>query len=164
MKTPAEEPLRCALLLALGEAQFWAGESEAARQTHRQAFELARALGDARRLGEAAYGFSSRLTVGVAPERIELLEEALAAQGDADSGLRSRLLSRLAATLMYSPDHQRPTGAAQEALQVARRAGDIDALVFAMAQNFALGLGHEDPAEGLALAAEVKRLAGAARA
>jgi class 3 adenylate cyclase len=159
MKTPAEEPLRCDLLLALGEAQVWGGETEAGRQTYQQALELARSLGDARRLGEAAIGFSSGIAVGVDPQRIELLDEALAAQGDEASGLRSRLLSRLADVLMWSPDQERRTRAAHEAVEVARRAGDVEALVFAMAQNFALGLGHRDPAEGLALADEIMELA-----
>src|SRR3989337_2244170 len=59
LKMPSEESLRCDLLLALGEAQVWGGETEAGRQTFRQAFELARALGDARRLGEAALWVSS---------------------------------------------------------------------------------------------------------
>src|SRR3990170_6380008 len=89
----------------------------------------------------------------------EVLEEALAAQGDEDSGLRSRLLSRLSVALTFSQDQERRTGAAQEAVEVARRAGDIDALVFATGQDIGLGLARRDPAEGLALAGEMLALA-----
>jgi len=159
MRTPADDPLRCDLLLALGRAQFWGGESEASRQTYRQAYELARALGDAGRLGEAAYGFSLGIPVAVDPLRIELLEGGLAALEDVDSGLRSRLLARLADLLTFSPDQERRATAAYQALQIARRAGDVDALVPAMAQNFALGWGFQDPAENLALAEEIIGLA-----
>jgi class 3 adenylate cyclase len=162
MKTPADEPLRCDLLLALGQAQLWGGETETGRQTNRQAFELARALGDARRLGEASVGLawgSPPLEVEQQRVWVEVLEEALAAQGDEASGLRSRLLSRLAAALVFSQDQERRVRAVEEAVEVARRAGDIDALVFAVSANVAVGLAHRDPAEALALADEVLALA-----
>src|SRR5439155_1102277 len=91
-------------------AQGKAGDGPAARETFRQAADIARRIGDAALLARSALGFAgegSRLLwvrSGVVDQpRIELLEEALHRLGDGDPGLRARLLARLAINLYWDP-------------------------------------------------------------
>ncbi|MGH9009817.1 MAG: hypothetical protein ACRDYF_08235, partial [Acidimicrobiia bacterium] len=61
--------------------------------------------------------------------RIELLEEALAAQGDADTAVRARLAARLAGQLYWVPGSlARRQALAAESVDVARRLDDPGAL------------------------------------
>src|SRR5437667_324530 len=106
---PADARQRTELLLARGGAQWKAGDGPAARETFRQAAEIARRIGDAPLLARSALGFAgegSRLLwvrSGVVDQpRIELLEEALHRLGDGDPGLRARLLARLAINLYWT--------------------------------------------------------------
>src|SRR5207244_9031198 len=100
---PADARERCELLLARGGAQWKAGGGPAARETFRQAADIARRIGDAPLLARSALGFAgegSRLLwvrSGVVDQpRIELLEEALHRLGDGDPGLRAWVVARLA--------------------------------------------------------------------
>jgi tetratricopeptide (TPR) repeat protein len=113
---------RCELLILLGEAQRLAG-NPAHRDTLLRAGRQARELGDSRLLCRAALSNRSGLfsAVGtVDDERVEALEEALAALRTADSPDRARLLAALSIELHFSGSPRRAE-LVREALAVARR-------------------------------------------
>jgi class 3 adenylate cyclase/tetratricopeptide (TPR) repeat protein len=121
---------RSELLVGLGESQRQAGQPTF-RETLLQAARLARQLGDKELLVRAALannrGFFS--TAGrVDPERVEMLEAAIAALGDEDSISRARLLATVAAELTFSGEWTRRRQLADDALAVARRVGDAPTL------------------------------------
>jgi DNA-binding SARP family transcriptional activator/tetratricopeptide (TPR) repeat protein len=126
---------RCALLLACGDAQTKAGAAGDARATFRQAAGATRGLGSARLLALAALGYGSagQMAGGVHDEAgVQLLEEALAAAGDADDSLRARLVARLAIELSFSDERERRAQLSGEAVEIARRVGDTSGLGFAL--------------------------------
>src|SRR5205823_11948073 len=112
---PADARERCELLLARGGAQWKAGDGHGARETFRQAAEIARRVGDPALLARSALGFAgegSRLLwvrSGVVDQpRIELIQETLDGLGERDPGLRARLPARLAINLYWAPERPRP--------------------------------------------------------
>ena len=72
-----------------------------------QAADLARRLGRADLLARAALGYRGPAEMGTPsdPPTIALLDEALAAVGDAFPVIRARLLSRMVGTPPYSGQH-----------------------------------------------------------
>ena len=130
---------RCNLLLRLGDAQWRAGDVGAARASFEHATAVARRLGEGELLARAALGYVTALGGFLLYARFEvgatgagLLTEALAALPDEDSPLRVILLSRLALEL-YSANEpiERRARVSDEAVEVARRIGDLRALVTA---------------------------------
>jgi DNA-binding CsgD family transcriptional regulator len=130
-----------------------------ARWLLRQGSDRAPAL-----LGEAALACGGAVvTAGVSdPALVAVLEEALAAQGDADSGLRARLLARLAIELYYSPERERGADLSRLALAIARRAGERATLAYVFSHSHLSVWRPENVAERLEIAAETLRLAEAA--
>jgi len=121
-------------LLARGDALLRAGEPEAARACFRQVAAIARAGGDAVLLARAALGHAG---LGIAiidldQPAILLLEEALAALGEAEPVLRSELLARLAIESYYAPSRDRSEALSTDAVAVARRSGDPRAVAAAL--------------------------------
>jgi len=157
----SEAKLRCDLLLELADAQYWGDQPEPAQETYRRAVELARALASPEQLARAAYGLElARWIVQHDPPEthVPLLEEALAALGDRDRVQRVRLLARLGFALSYAGDPRREEVTA-EAVELARRTGDADALAYALgARHFALS-GPEMLEERRQLAEESAALA-----
>ena len=89
---PSEEPSRCRLLLALGEAQARAGLMDRARAAFLAAADIARRLNLGDELARAALGYGGRFTyarAGADRRLVLLLEEALAALPDADGEARA---------------------------------------------------------------------------
>ena len=127
----ADDPRRVELLIGLGEGQRRAG-GEDYRNTLLAAADLARRLGDATALARAALANSLgdiwTRAFEVDAGRIEVLEAALAAAGDADPRLRARLLSTLGLELFWHPDAQRRLALSAEALDIARTLGDPETL------------------------------------
>ena len=127
----ADDPRRVDLLIGRGEAQRRAGD-EGYRNTLLDAAELARRLGDATALARAALANSLgdiwTRALEVDAGRIEMLEGALAAAGDADARLRARLLATLGLELFWHPDADRRLALAAEALDIARTLGDPETL------------------------------------
>jgi predicted ATPase len=125
----AEQPdqlRRCELLLALGEARMAASDVAAARAAYRQAGELAGRIGWPETLARAGLGLGLVVAGGIVdPAEVELLKQALAALGGADSSLRARLLARLARALVYRPQAERRLALSEEAVALARRLGDL---------------------------------------
>ena len=128
----ADDPRRVDLLIGRGEAQRRAGD-EGYRNTLLDAAELARRLGDPTALARAALantlGDIWTRAFEVDAGRIEMLEGALAAAGDADARLRARLLATLGLELFWHPDANRRLSLAAEALAIARALGDPETLV-----------------------------------
>ena len=122
-----DEARRCELLLALGESRFNAGEIKLARETFRQAGDLAEQLQLPSELARAALGFGGDLSfeVGVVdPVLITLLERALMLLGEEDSALRASVMARLAEALAITPRREQAASIAEEAVAVARRVGN----------------------------------------
>jgi tetratricopeptide (TPR) repeat protein len=122
----SDEHRRLELLISLGEAQRRSGDA-AYRETLLDAGHLARQQGDADAMARAALA-NSRGTFsavgGVDAERVEALEAALDALGDADPSLRARLLGNLALETMWSGDADERRAFSDEALTLARGEGD----------------------------------------
>jgi DNA-binding SARP family transcriptional activator/tetratricopeptide (TPR) repeat protein len=154
------DPRRCELLLALGEASWGAGELDKARQAYAQAAGLAEKLGDSTALARAALGFCGPPRVEVAAAVTQpvarLLERALAALSDDDSTLRARLLGRLAA---YAEIGQRKPLLADQARQMARRVADKATLADVLANTLWATRGPDAVHQSLVLAGELGRVA-----
>jgi class 3 adenylate cyclase/tetratricopeptide (TPR) repeat protein len=123
------EPLRCDLLIALGDAQRRAGDV-GYRLAVDRAIEIARSLADAKHFALAALG-SGRpehpfANANVIDQRlIALYEEAIARLGNEDENLlRARLFAQLAGEMLYTPQHDRRRDLSREAVEIARRCGD----------------------------------------
>jgi hypothetical protein len=85
-----------------------ASEMPAARAAYQQAAQLARQTGQPEALARAGLGLGVELTSWIMdPVEVGLLEEALAALGEADSPLRARVLARLAKALLFTPQVDR---------------------------------------------------------
>lgn len=122
---------RSELLLALGDAQQRSGESADARETFQGAADLARELGDGKRLALAALGHAGIgwQDYGVVDEaQIRLLEEALAFLPEGDDALEARILARLAYVTYFAGTPERTASLSADAVSLARRTGDIRAL------------------------------------
>jgi tetratricopeptide (TPR) repeat protein len=122
------------LLIAKGDALSRAGDRDAARASFDAAADLARRSGDARGLAEAALGYAGlSVTIIAVDERtVALLAEALAALGEADAALRSRLLARLAVELYYAPSRDQSEALSAEAVAVAQAGTDQRTLAAAL--------------------------------
>ena len=125
---------RCDTLLALGEAQSRAGETDRARAAFKEAAGLAGALGSTERLESAAIGYARRFMEepGVVDhELIGLLEQALEAGATRDSVTRVRLLGHLCGALYYADARERIDELSRAALEMAGRLGEPEALAYA---------------------------------
>ncbi|GAA3651460.1 hypothetical protein GCM10022237_09110 [Nocardioides ginsengisoli] len=134
---PPADDVRRRILLDRGAAVLAYDDLDAARADFLESARLARAAGDAEGLAEAALGFAAgqagfeiRLWDRA---QLDLLEEALAALGDADSVTRAHLLARLSVAASFSGTPARRTELAEEAVALARRLGDPRAIAHALA-------------------------------
>jgi DNA-binding SARP family transcriptional activator len=158
----ADDATRCELLLSLGEAESRAGSSAAAREAFLAAAEVARKLGLSCELARAAAGYGGRIVFARAAGDallVPLLEEGLAALGGEDVRLRARLLARLAGALRDEHSRERRDALSAEALALARRTGNAEALADALNGRVAAILAPDTLAECLALGTELRDLA-----
>jgi len=163
----AERP-RVGLLLALGEARWRAGDVPGARTTLLDAAERARGLGpaDDGLLARAVLAFgggalrswhATRGTFGDRP--LCLLEEALVRIGEGDTALRAQLLGLLAEELYYQqPAAARRDALTRQAVDMARRLGDQQALASALISRCLALWGPDHLDERLGAATEIVRL------
>lgn len=136
--TSGEE--RTELLLRLGDAQWRSGDGGEARVTFEEAIEAARRFGKGELLAQAALGYVTALGGFLLYARFEvggtgvgLLEEALAALPPGDSSLRAHLLAHLALEMWSTTEPvERRVAVSQDAIEMARRVGDSEALVTAL--------------------------------
>jgi DNA-binding SARP family transcriptional activator len=133
---PADQALRCELLLLCGEAQMRAGERPAAWAALREAAAIATELGDGAQVVRAAIGASHRYVQQpgvIEVELIALLEQALEVIASERSVARIQLLARLCGALYYAPGRARMHGLAAEAIEIADELDDPKALAYACA-------------------------------
>jgi tetratricopeptide (TPR) repeat protein len=123
----------------------WPGPATRSGPGFLTAAELSRRAGAAEQLARAALGYGGRFVWSRAwgdPHLVGLLEEALALLGDADSDLRVRLLARLAAGPLRDTLPPEPREAmSDEALRMARRLGNRDALAYALEGRHCANMG-----------------------
>lgn len=170
---------RCDLLIALGESQWRAGDTPAARESFTEAAAIARDQHDAIRLAAAAVGFGAGLGAYEFAERADqalvgLLDEALAAldarratgprhiggaatDEDADRW-RVRVLARLAVELYYTDQVERRAALSKQAVELAERLSDPASQVVARYSLYRSMLGPDALEERLAVAEEIVAL------
>ncbi len=146
---------RAELLLGLAEARNRGADTEVAQRTAVEASNIARDLGDAELFARAA--LASATGTPPRPDTVteRLLEEAIRWLDEADSPLRSRVLSMTMRTISYLDNTDRRRQLSEEALVMARRTGDIDALLDALATRHEAIWGPTNVEERLAIADEM---------
>jgi tetratricopeptide (TPR) repeat protein len=162
LASPPDEQARCELLLATGGAELRAGVLESAKLAFLDAAGIARRLGLRRELARAAAGSGGQFMWGRAAgddQLVPLLEEGLAALAEEDVELRARLLARLAGALRDEHSRDRRDRLSQEAIDLARRAGDPAALAYALDGRLAAISAPDTLDESLALARELREIA-----
>jgi class 3 adenylate cyclase/tetratricopeptide (TPR) repeat protein len=163
---PVDEVQLCSLLLALGEAQWKAGEHLEAQETLLRATDIARVLGVTESFVRAVLELGKLTTdVGLpgAPA-VRLLEEALRGLGAGDSLLTAKALGGLARVLAITGEHQQAMIYAQQAVDMARRFADPE-LLAANLQGVVQGLqGPEHVQQRLACATDMLHCATEANA
>jgi len=143
------EAERCDLLVRRGLAERQAGDRRF-RETLLEAAQIAQRIGAQPELVRAALANTRGMQseTGIVDEaRIAALEAALRVVGDGDSAVRARLLATQAAELMYSPDWDRRVRLSDEALGIARRLDDPDALTTVLNMRFVTLLAPASHAE-----------------
>ncbi|MEE8278444.1 MAG: tetratricopeptide repeat protein, partial [Thermoanaerobaculia bacterium] len=151
------------LLLTLGGAQWRAGEFADAKATFLKAANVAKEAGLLRQLADAALGYGGRFAgfeAGAVDDAlIGLLESALSGLDEGDSALRARVIARLAEAITFSGSQERRITLGQEAIEMARRVGDPEVLMYVLNRaHWALWTPDNDR-ERLALSTETSRLA-----
>ncbi|MGH2546166.1 MAG: ATP-binding protein, partial [Actinomycetota bacterium] len=162
LRRPVDQPTRCDLLLALGDAEARAGRETNAKDAFVRAAEIAERLGAPHRLARAALGYGGRFVwarAGTDQRQVSLLERALAALGDEESELRVRVMARLAGALRDQLSRDPRTTISEDALAMARRLGDPATLGYALDGRYAVLLWPENPDERVEIANELERLA-----
>lgn len=152
---------RCSLLNALGTAHSRAGDWLQAMQTFKEAARLSAEVGNAWELAQAALGFETASWAPGLPggPAAELLREALAAQGSDEPVMSARLLSALARALIFSGEEEQATRVHEQAIAMARRAGDPATLADTLVATVSLRWQQERIAERIAASDEAYELA-----
>jgi class 3 adenylate cyclase len=125
---------RCDLLIGLGEAQRQVGEA-GFRETLLEASKLASELSDADRAARAALANNrgqQSFFGEVDAERLAFLETALELDGFRNPARCARLISLQALELQYSSEPERRQALSEEALALAREAGDPRTLAYVL--------------------------------
>ena len=127
---PADETDRCKALIGLGEAQRQTGVP-AYRETLLEAARIASGLGSAELAARAAIANNRGIVSGVGAvdaERVAAIERALELDDPVEPARHAQLLSLLALELSFDRDHVRRRALADEAIALARHAGDARTL------------------------------------
>jgi tetratricopeptide (TPR) repeat protein len=143
----ADPALRCDLLLELGDATRRMGSRETSQALFEEAADIARSLGDGRRLGLAAVagwgGYALSATSGPVQA---LFEEALDTLELDDSPLRAELLANLALHLNAAPERADDVRRwSAEAVAMADRLGVPDLQVLALLARYTADAGPDLP-------------------
>ena len=147
------------------------GSYEPARESFLRAAELGRRLERPDLIARAAMGLGGwppqagrGPTVAGAQSRLfsefrGLAEEALEAIGPGDSPLRAQLISALALTPPDQDSMEARERLSKQAVEMARRSGDLDAIVVALYGRLHALLGPDDTVKRLEVATEMLELA-----
>jgi predicted ATPase/DNA-binding CsgD family transcriptional regulator len=135
VKSPSEQ---AEIQLELGTACHSAGSWGDAIEAFTAAAEIGRSTGDANLLARAAIGLENACWGEGRSHRaaLELLEEASAALGGAESALRIGLLSALTRVLAHRGEHGRAAIIRANAMEMARRLGDQRGLAILLARAY----------------------------
>jgi tetratricopeptide (TPR) repeat protein len=140
------EQRRAEILMRLGDARTKTGDTQGGRTCYEEVAVLARSMGDPTLLAEAALAHETiatpaRLGLGAmivtsifdsGTKSVALLEEAERDLPPEDSSLRARTLARLATELYPFHQTERSDALSREAVEMALRLGDPQALVEAL--------------------------------
>ena len=161
-----DDAQRCTLLLALGEAQWKAGEHVAAQETFLCAAKSARALGATESLVRSGLGLEKLIReVGLpAAPAVLVFEEALQNLGTEDSLLKAQTLSGLALVLGVTGSQRQALVYAQQAVTIARRLDDPELLAASLDGMINALQGPEHTHQRLAHATEMLQLTKVANA
>jgi class 3 adenylate cyclase/tetratricopeptide (TPR) repeat protein len=163
---PIDEARRCALLLALGEAQNNAGEFLEAQETLLRGADIARTLGATESLIRAALGLTlilMRVGLAAAPA-VRLLEEALRILGPEASLLRAKTLGGLGRAFAGIGAQHQALVYGEQAVAMARRLADSEVLANNLEAMVLALQGPENVRQRLAYATEMLDAADAANA
>jgi DNA-binding SARP family transcriptional activator len=153
---------QCELLLSLGESESRAGNTPGAKKAFLAAADIARRFDLRQALARAAAGYGGRIVWARAGDDdllVPLLEEGLSALDEDDVELRARLSARLAGALRDEPSRERRDALSSEAVELARRTGNLSALAYALDGRAAATLAPDTVEECLELGAELRELA-----
>ena len=123
-----DQNARWSQLMRAGEADHLAGDFVAGQSSFRAASDIATALGDDERFAESVLATAGYADTAPHPDLIALQEHALARLPARDSRLRALLLSNHATYLGNSDRYHEGRARSADALAMARRVGDDDAL------------------------------------
>jgi len=157
---PDGQDTLCDLLIAYGRVSSSEGRIEEAREALEAATRLARSHGWGSRLALATLAIGQEVHYDALADEdlIKRLEEAL--ERIDDDALRARLLSRLAMEIRYRPDgHATSERALDEALEHARRSGDVATRARVLEDATLVRWSAADPARWLDLSHELVRTA-----
>jgi tetratricopeptide (TPR) repeat protein len=163
-----DERMRFDALYGIGHSFMRAGEVDEGKRAFARAAALARSVSASDLLARAALGAAYEHSPDVRDDAmVAALEEALAALPEGDGALRAACMAQLAGRRQLEPDPAPQLALVREAVAMARRVGDRDALRATLtAATSAMALA--DPKErelldrevlGLALAAGDERVA-----
>jgi DNA-binding SARP family transcriptional activator/tetratricopeptide (TPR) repeat protein len=159
---------RCDALLALAEALNKAGDATEADRTYEKAAAVARSMEDSERLALAALRagpLSYTGIVGANADQVRLLEEARSKLSEADSHLRVMVTARLGLVMVYAAGIPEPgllrraQALSTDAVAMARRLGDRNALGYALNARFHALWGIDPAPERLAVGTELVQIA-----
>jgi DNA-binding SARP family transcriptional activator/tetratricopeptide (TPR) repeat protein len=159
----ADQRMRCGLLLAVGDAHARAGDMTAAKAASFGAAEIAQRVGMPFELARAAITYGGRLLFERASSDdrlVPLIEAAIAALPDDAIEVRARLLARLGGALRDEHERDRRDSLSREAVDLARRSGDLSALAYALDGRASAVLAPDTLQECLALGAELLEVGG----
>jgi tetratricopeptide (TPR) repeat protein len=131
---PVDELRRCDLLLALGHAHGDVGDPARAEKAFLRVIDIARKLPAPGQFAEAVLGVGRfSLVSDVADEKLlSLIEESLAMLPQEDNALLAALLGRLSSLLALEGLQERRIAFSEQAVAMARRVGDPQALQYAL--------------------------------
>jgi DNA-binding CsgD family transcriptional regulator len=162
---PTNDRRRCELLLKLGDAQRRSGDLHRAMESFQQAATGARRLADPQLLASAALGFEEALLpsglprTGLRGASTLLLKEVFDALAGSGGPLGARVLAAMARAVYFAGERDRGAALSEQAVDLARRAGDPGALAHALSVRRIAIWGPDHPRERLAIADELIRLA-----
>jgi tetratricopeptide (TPR) repeat protein len=157
----SDQALECELLLRLGGALVRAGDYSGAKATYQSAVDIARRRGDANRLALAVLGYGEpQVEAGVVDRQLlTLLQEALDALGPGDAALRALVLSRYSLELTFSGRSELRESLSLEAVEMARRLGEMRPLASALRARWMAAWGPDGLEERTSIAEELVELA-----
>ena len=162
LATKQRPAVRFGLLLAMGKAQYQAGDVALATQTLMRSAILAHGQCWWARLAEALFSF--QLVCQQAGYRhvasIPLHEAVLANLADDETALKARTLSSMAKAYRTAMEPDRARNAVRQAIEIARACGDPTVLLDCLRKaNWTLGRHPDHLREGLAASYEALELA-----